>query len=89
MDNQDLTKILEALHTELQHTETLDDKGQELLRDLDAEIRGLLARTEKSQPSQPLLLNRLQESVEHFEVTHPTLTELLSELLTSLSNAGI
>ena len=88
MDNQELTKLLEALHNELQRTDKLDDKGQELLRHLDADIRSILGHEEKDPANESLAL-RLQESVEHFEATHPTLTTLLSEMLTSLSNAGI
>jgi hypothetical protein len=35
------------------------------------------------------MLQRLQDSVDHFEVTHPTLTAMLSRMLDILSNAGI
>jgi len=86
MDNHELDKLLEALHRELQQAQSVDEKGQELLRGLDADIRALLDRSGISSDS---MLERLRDSVDHFEATHPALTTLLSELLTSLSNAGI
>jgi len=87
MDNKDLEKLLEALHQELQQPTNLDDKGRDLLRGLDVDIRALLTRSDAIPEASTM--QRLQESVDHFEVTHPTLTALLSDLLTSLSNAGI
>jgi uncharacterized membrane-anchored protein YhcB (DUF1043 family) len=86
MENKELEKLLETLHQELQKTESLDEKGAELLRGLDADIRNLLDHSEKSSAS---MLERWRESVQHFEVTHPALTALLSDLMSSLSNAGI
>ena len=86
MDNKELEKLLESLRNELQHTEGVDEKGLELLRGLDADLHHLLSHSEKAPAS---MLDRWRESVEHFEVTHPSLTQLLSDLMTSLSNAGI
>jgi hypothetical protein len=69
----------------------LDDRGRELLYHLDMDIRDLLDRLEDEgrQPSDPSLIQSLEESIDHLEVTHPTLTSLLSQVLTTLSNAGI
>lgn len=90
MDDQKLRKLLEQLHSELEHTQSLDDKGQTLLRDLDADIRGLLDRSQgEALQVQPPMLERLETTIDHLEITHPTLTMALSELLTALNNAGI
>jgi hypothetical protein len=90
MENKQLDQLLEALHQELQKTTTLDDKGRDLLRDLDADIRALLGHSGPvPEEMQEPVMNRLQESLEHFEMTHPALTALLSDLMTSLSNVGI
>jgi hypothetical protein len=35
------------------------------------------------------VLERLQDTIDHFEATHPQLTTVLSEMMTILSNAGI
>jgi hypothetical protein len=90
MADKELRKLLEQLHTEIERTKKVDDKGQALLRDLDGHIRELLRRSEAAslQPM-PALLNRLDEAVKHFERTHPTLTMALSEVVSELSKAGL
>lgn len=88
MDNNELRTMLEQLHGEIEHTESIDEKGRELLRELGDDIRELLARSEGAQ-TQPSVLKRLEDSISYLEVTHPTLTITLSKILESLSNAGI
>ncbi len=87
MTDNKLTQLLEQLHNELSNAEAVDEKGRDLLRALSADIHDLLERSEDD--SSDSLLERLQESIDHFEATHPTLTSTLSHLLTALSNAGI
>jgi hypothetical protein len=90
MDNKELDKLLHQLHDEIQKTRSIDDKGSELLRDLEGDIRTLLERSQ-GVPMQvhPSIVQRLEFAVNHFEVTHPHLTTLISSLLDSLSSAGI
>lgn len=87
MTNDNLGKLLGQLRDELAKTEAMDDKGRELLRALDADIHNLLETSEGSEDDS--LLERLQESVDHFQRTHPALTTALSDILTALNNAGI
>jgi hypothetical protein len=90
MDNKDLRTLLQQLHEEVQNTQSVDEKGSELLRDLDKDIRVLLARSEEDQVQMhPSMVERLDSSLHHFEITHPTLTMLISKLMDTLSNAGI
>ena len=90
MDDNGLRDLLEQLHTEIEQTQHVDDKGRELLQDISSDIRELLERSDEEQtPVQPSLLGRLRESIGYLEVTHPILTNILSKLLESLSNAGI
>ncbi|MGA2112884.1 MAG: DUF4404 family protein [Anaerolineales bacterium] len=90
MSDPELRALLEQLHGELEHTQSVDKKGQELLRVLRADIRELLERSEAG-PVQvhPSKLQHLEDSIRHFEVTHPHLTGMLSSLFEALSNAGI
>lgn len=90
MGDQDLHKLLEQLHTQIEHTRSMDEKDRALLRDLGNDIRTLLERSETDQTqTRQSLLGRLEESISYLEVTHPTLTNTLSNLLESLSNSGI
>ncbi len=91
MEDTELRDLLERLHDEIEETHSLDDKGRDLLQHLDMDIRDLLDRldAEGSQASDPSLIDSLEESIDHLQVSHPTLTTLLSQVLTTLSNAGI
>jgi hypothetical protein len=87
MKDQKLRKLLEQLHDELERVQTVDEKGRGLLRDLNADINDLLARSEPQ--ADESMLKRLQDAIDHLEVEHPKLTMALSEMMTILSNAGI
>ena len=91
MTDNKLSTLLEQLHTELDSTEALDEKGRELLLALNADIDELLERSEvgQSDDNDDSLLERWQAAIDHFEVTHPTLTNALSHIMTALNNAGI
>jgi phytoene/squalene synthetase len=88
MADNKLDQLLEKVHAEIENTEQVDEKGRELLQDLENDIRGLLDRSESAGGDTPAV-QRLRDAISHFEVTHPTLTAMLSELSTILSNAGI
>ncbi len=91
MNNDELRQLLEELHQKIESTNSVDEKGRELLSHLSVDIRNLLERTGHDQQLRGTSreVGRLQESIEHFEVTHPSLTAALSQLLNILSNAGI
>jgi hypothetical protein len=89
MNDQDLRELLEKLHNELERTEAMDEKGNEMLRHLDTDIQNLLKRSGAKAETDESMLERLQDTIDHFEVTHPRLTTIVSEMMTILSNAGI
>lgn len=90
MDNKELDKLLHQLHDEIRNTRSIDEKGSELLRDLEGDIRTLLEQSEGN-PVQvhPSIVQRLEGALNQFEITHPDLTTLISKLLDSLSAAGL
>lgn len=90
MNNKIDRELLQQLHDEINNTQTVDEKGEELLRDLDGDIRALLERSEEH-PTQvrPSIVHTLESTLDHFEITHPELTALVSKLLDTLSNVGI
>ena len=87
--DQSLRELLERLHSELEQTEAVDEKGNEMLRHLDTDIRSFLERSDSERETDDPVLGRLQDTIDHFETTHPSLTLTLSEMMTILSNAGI
>jgi hypothetical protein len=91
MNDDELRQLLEELHQKIERTDSVDETGRELLSHLSVDIRNLLERTGHEQPLQGSKgeVGRIEESVRHFEVSHPSLTAALSQLLNILNNAGI
>ena len=91
MNEDELRQLLEELHRKIEDTDQVDEKGRELLSRLSVDIRNLLERTghEERLRGNSWVIGRLEESIRHFEVTHPNLTAALAQLLTILNNAGI
>lgn len=87
MTDPTLRDLFGKLHDELQRVESVDDKGRDLLRDLDDDIRALLERSGEARSDS--IAKSLQSAMDHFEITHPKLTMALSEMMNALNNAGI
>jgi hypothetical protein len=86
MPERKLLELLEQLHEELARTQSVDEEGRELLAHISADIRKFLDPAQENPES---LLERVQAAIDHFEVKHPAITAALSQMLTTLSNAGI
>ena len=90
MENKEFRDLLSELHTEIENTQEVDEKGLELLRHIKEDITILLERSEENpSPANPSITRNLENTLSHFEVTHPSLTGLISKLLESLSSSGI
>lgn len=96
MEEQKLHTLLEQLHTEIHNTESVDANDIALLAELEADLRHLLGREGVSmageiQPGdiQPNLRKRLEKGLAQFEAAHPTLTQALDKVLSTLSSSGI
>ena len=89
MTDQNMRELLEKTHKELEQLEVTDEAGRERLRQLDADIRSLLERSDEVEETDEPMLERLQDAIDHFETTYPRFTMLLSQMMTILSNAGI
>jgi hypothetical protein len=90
MDENNLHDLLEKLHSQIENSPTIGKEDLAQLRDLEADIRALLERSNaEGIEQQPTLFQRLEESVGVFEVTHPTLAVTITDVMVILSNAGI
>lgn len=90
MTDPELCKLLEQLHSEIEGTETVDEKERELLQELGADIRELLERCEAEDiQTHPLTMRRFEQAIDSLATNHPTLTAMISNISTILSNAGI
>jgi len=90
MYDQELRNLLEKLRDEIENTHSVDEKGRELLRELDADIHDLIERSEgEKDQARFSMIGKLQDAIEQLEVSHPDLTAILSQVSAILSNAGI
>jgi len=88
-EQNNLRELLEKLQNELKNVDTTDEAGRERVRQLNEDIRSLLARSGGEEEEDESMLERFQDSIDHFEDTYPQLTLMLSQMMTILSNAGI
>jgi hypothetical protein len=90
MNNNNSRDLLQQLHDEINKIQKVDDKGSELLKDIDGDIRDLLERSgETPLEVHPSIIHRLDDAICQFEVSHPELTALISKLVDSLTTAGV
>lgn len=86
MPDKKLNELLEQLHDELEKNQSVDEEGREMLVHLNADIRKYIDPAEDDDET---IFNRIQDAIDRFEVEHPVITAALSQILNSLSNAGI
>jgi len=90
MDNESLKKELKELHAELERTQPGDQAQREQLQHLIKDVQASLDSSgEIDSELHTSLTARLTQSIEMFEISHPTLTAQMDKLLEILSSAGI
>ena len=91
MDKQQLHQLLEQLHAELSQAENVAGEELDLLKKLKTDVQALLERAgdEPSAQQYDTLGVSLQGAVRQFEMSHPTLTLMMGEVLEILSRAGV
>lgn len=89
MSSKALREVLDELHEALGASSDLDDEAREALFEAAREIRENLEREERTSGEWQSLRQRLMESIERFEESHPRLTEIVGRVAESLSELGI
>jgi hypothetical protein len=84
MGDSNRRQLLEQLHNDLSQVEPDDEKGRQLLDDTRTQIKNALDHADDES-----LVERLQESLYHFEGTHPDLANTISVVIDTLSNMGL
>jgi hypothetical protein len=84
MSGPNRRELLERLQNDLSEYDPEDMESQKLLIDTRAHIQRAI--DEDDHESLP---ERLQESVYHFEATHPDLANAITVFIDSLSNMGL
>jgi len=87
MPKNKIRELLEQLQEELEQLSPQDTEGYDLLKNITTDINSLLQ--ENPVQTDESVLQRLQDTIDHFNIEHPKLTMALSEIMSILSNAGI
>lgn len=82
MSNEDIRKLLDKLHDELQKTE-VDAETRSLIRELDADIHNLAAANSDS------VLERARLLEAKFATEHPVAERFMTEVINTLVRMGI
>ncbi len=90
MTSEQLRKTLEELHAELEQTQDVDPDTQQMLQDIDAHIRTLLAGPDREFTTRHHgVTAQLRDSLADFEVSHPNLVTNIERVLDAFNEMGI
>lgn len=89
MDHERLRNDLRKLHGELRVIKTVDASEEQLLRQLEIDIEGLLSREDGQLKPDPASLERLSGALAHVEASHPRVTLLMRQMVDSLAYLGV
>jgi hypothetical protein len=89
MDDPELHEAVDKLHQELEQADDLDDESRHQLEHLMGDIRTALDRQQAEGEEDESLLEQLNESIQRYEASHPSITAALQHALEILSGAGI
>lgn len=88
MSAERLRRLLEAVHAELEATDTIDDEGRELVVRTMEDLARALERKGTGEPDETLR-ERLEDAARQFETEHPQLFHALQQIAATLGGAGI
>jgi len=89
MSIEKLRATISELERELRGVRSLDAESRLVLEQAVQDLRTALQKVDRSAAERQSLVERLQESVERFESTHPSLTAILGRLIDGLAQMGI
>lgn len=86
--NEKLVEILNSLRAEIENLEMDEKDSKARLEKLVADIERRMDRPD-GLDQHTNLIEDVKDSVTYFEVSHPTVTGILNDIMMSLSNMGI
>jgi chromosome segregation ATPase len=87
-----LQKLLRELRQKLAEIPSVKDSTEDSLEILKKDVDRALRQLEHSETGEldhESLRDRLRESIDYFEVTHPTLTAVINNILNTLAGSGV
>ena len=88
MADKKLHQLLNQVHEQLQQQDSLDSDSQALLQQVLADVKAA-SGSEKIDEMQPDLSDRIEQQAVQFEQDHPTLAEILRQIMDTLGRIGV
>lgn len=86
MSDEKLNDLLTQVHEHLQQQTSLDEQSQELLQQVLRDIKNTSAGEVELQQD---LSDRIEQQAVEFEQAHPTLAEILRQIMDTLGRIGV
>lgn len=88
MSDTKLHKLLTQVHEQLQQQGVIDDESQALLQKVLSDVN-TVSSSENSVDLEQDLANRIEQQAVQFEHEHPTLAEILRQIMDTLGRIGV
>lgn len=85
MADEKLHQLLTQVHEHLQQQSSLDEQSQKLLQQVLMDVQSASEGEELQQD----LSDRIEQQAVHFEQAHPTLAEILRQIMDTLGRIGV
>lgn len=86
MSDEKLHELLTQVHEHLQQQTSLDEQSQKLLQQVLSDVRNASAGEIELQQD---LSDRIEQQAVQFEQAHPTLAEILRQIMDTLGRIGV
>lgn len=87
MADEKLHQLLTQVHEQLKQQGGLDDESQALLQKVLADVKAI--PSEAPEEFQQDLSERIEQQAVQFEQAHPTLAEILRQIMDTLGRIGV
>lgn len=88
MSDTKLHKLLTQVHEQLQQQDAIDDESQALLQKVLSDVN-TVSNSENSVDLEQDLADRIEQQAVQFEHEHPTLAEILRQIMDTLGRIGV
>jgi len=88
MADKKLHQLLTQVHEQLQQQDSLDDESQALLQQVLSDVKTASGEGNLNEIQQDLS-ERIEQQAVQFEQAHPTLAEILRQIMDTLGRIGV
>jgi hypothetical protein len=88
MSDEKLHKLLNQVHEQLQQQDSIDGESQALLQQVLTDIKAASGSDNTDDIPQDLS-DRIEQQAVEFEQAHPTLSEVLRQIMDTLGRIGV